>query len=368
MIRIAMIFTSKFQYTGITMVVMNYYREIIKNKEFSIDFIIPNEPPKELKEEIELNNSKIFILPMKLRRKKVFQYMNNLKNILRQNQYDMVQVHGSSSIMGIELYCAKKANIKIRIAHSHNTKTEHPILNKLMYAFFKNNYTNAFACGTQAGKWLFNNEQFYIVRNAQHIDKFKFNTQKREEIRKKYNLDNKIVLGHVGNFCYQKNQEFLIKLLKDLVRIDRKYYLVFVGNGKRFNKIKKLVEKEKISDNVLFIGKVANVNEWLNAFDIMLLPSRYEGLPNVVIEWQISELPSIVSTKVTTEVKITDLVNFKELNIKKWIDAILQTNINKRRENIEIIQKIEENGYDIKRSSKLLEEKYKQILKEVNNE
>lgn len=117
-----------------------------------------------------------------------------------------------------------------------------------------------------------------------------------------------------------------------------------------------------LDDNVLFVGKTLFVNEWLNAMDIMVLPSRFEGLPNVLIEWQLSGLPCIVSSNVTTKVKLTNLVNFCELKIDDWVFEIMKkNNLNKCRNNLKNIKIIQNSGYDISIEAKKLIKEYQRL-------
>ena len=363
--KILMVFTSKFHYTGITSVVMNYYRELMKYEDIKIDFVTPNIVDKEFSEEFKRNGSKNFYIPMKLRRKFPIVYVIKLRNFIKKEHYDIVHVHGSSSIMFFDLFAAKLAGTKIRIAHSHNTVTEHIFLHKLLKPFFKKSYTDRFACGQDAGKWLFENKEFIILPNAQKTEKFLFNQDFRNQYRKDNNLENKIVIAHVGAFNYQKNHEFIVELIEKISNISDRYKFVLMGEGPFKEDIIQQIQVKKLSEKVLFVGKNNKVNEWLNAFDIMILPSRYEGLPNVLIEWQLSGLPTIVSDKVTTEAKITNLITYEELNVEKWCDQILNCKINEKRNSRVYYNEIKKAGFDISETSSKLYSLYKDMEKRI---
>ena len=170
----------------------------------------------------------------------------------------------------------------------------------------------------------------------------------------------------MGRFNYQKNHEFLIDIFNNLKKKSDKYYLILAGTGKLEENIRNKVKKLGLENSVLFLGEVTNINEWLNAMDIMLLPSRFEGLPVVSIEWQISGLPCIISDKVTKEVKLTDLVQFESIdNPEKWVDKILKIQI-KDRNKLNYIEEIKKAGYDIKENAKKLEEIYYSLLEKRN--
>ena len=364
--KILMIFTSKFHRTGITMVVMNYYRELIKKKNIYIDFLLPNNPETDFKDEIIKNQSNIFVIDMSIRRTRPFKYIETLKNILLKEKYDIVHIHGSSSIMSLELIASKEANIKTRIVHSHNTKTEHPIINKVLYPYFKKNYTDAFACGREAGKWLFKESDYTIIPNAQNFEEYIFNSEKRAEYRKKFNLNNYIVIGHVGAFNYQKNQEFIIEIASKM-KNKEKYKFVLIGDGPKFELLKEKIKKQKLEQLFILTGKTNKVNEWLNAMDVMILPSKYEGFPNVLVEWQISGLKSIVSNKVSKEVKVTDLIEFLPLKSDVWAKAIENISVEYNRNNLLYLNKLKEKGFDIKTSADRLYNKYIELINEREN-
>ena len=350
---------------GISNSVMGYYRNIDKElikMDFVSKFVIDS-----LSEEIESNSNKVYTL--KDRKKRPLKYLKELSKIIRENQYDIVHAHGSSSILCLEMIAAKKAGCKVRIAHSRNTKADHKILDKLLRPIFYKTYTHGFACGEEAGKWLFGKRKFEIINNGKDIEKFKYNETVRNEFRKKYNLENKVVIGHIGNFNEQKNHEFLIKILSELLKNGNKeYYCILIGTGYLQEKIKQQVEDLEIKENVLFVGQTEEVEKWIQAMDIMVFPSKFEGFPNVLVEWQIAGLPSIISDKITNAVQLTDLVKFEsiEKSPSDWVEKICNIEVNDRNKNQqEILEQIKEKGFDIKENAKKLEKIYQNLKEEV---
>ena len=116
---------------------------------------------------------------------------------------------------------------------------------------------------------------------------------------------------------------------------------------------------------MIFTGVIENISDYLSAFDVMLLPSLYEGLPLVVIEWQIAGLPCIVSDTVTKECAITSLVKFE--SIKKepeaWANDIRNLALQDRNDSKEVIFKeIKAAGYDIERGAVWLKQMYLKLL------
>lgn len=119
--------------------------------------------------------------------------------------------------MAPDLFLSRIAGVKVRVAHSHNVKTEHRIIHALMRPIFEMSVTDRFACSVPAGKWLFHKKKFKVINNGIVIENYKPNLSVREKIRKKLGvLDNDILLVNVGIFNYQKNQEFLIELMDQM--------------------------------------------------------------------------------------------------------------------------------------------------------
>ena len=362
MIRILTIVTGKFGVGGITNVILNYYQNLNK-LDFKMDFVVvQNNLESKIIEEFELNNSKYYILES--RKKNIIKYEKELIRIIKEGQYDIVHVHGNSATMLLEMYAAYKAGCKVRIAHSHNSTCMHKGFDKFLRPFFYKYCNNAFACGQAAGKWLFSENPFYIIPNGIEIEKFAFDSRKRNELRKKYHLENKKVFAHVGRFNEQKNQKFIVEVFKEYLKKDKNSVLILIGSGMDFEKIKNMVKKLKIEKYVIFTGEIDNVAEWLNACDLMLLPSKYEGFPVVIIEWQISGLPCLVSNKVSNEIKLTDLVQFLDLDKpEEWIESMKKIDFNSRPTQSEnAIKIIKEKGFDIKENTKTLERIYRDLV------
>ena len=365
MIKVLTIVTSHFDTGGITKIILNYYKNLNK-KEFKMDFVVTNKLPENIKKEFNANNSKYYVLES--RKRNIFKYLKQLEKIIKDGKYQIVHAHGNSATLFLEMYAAYKANCKVRIAHSHNTTCTHKFIDKLLRPLFYKYCNYRFACGELAGKWLYSGKDFFVIPNGNDIKKFSFDLKKRNEMRKMYNLENKRVFGHVGRFNEQKNQQFIINIFYQYLQKNKNSKLVLIGSGMNYEKIKDLVKELKIEEYVIFTGEIDNVEDWINACDLMLLPSRYEGFPVVLVEWQISGLPCIVSDRVSRETKLTDLVKFVSLDEPtKWIELMSDTDISRREEKSQVaVQNIIKQGFDIVENTKLLENKYREFIDENN--
>lgn len=258
------------------------------------------------------------------------------------HDYNAIHINTGSKNFPI-LQIAKKYKIPVRIAHSHNigfqSKSKAQILMGNMFKPLLKHYaTDYFACSKLAGEWLFGkknveNGKVKVIHNAVDYDKFKIDNKVRADIRKNLNIENKLVIGHVGRFTNQKNHTFLIDIFNEIHKKNSNSVLMLVGIGEKEDEIKEKVKKLGIEQNVLFMGFQNNVNELMWAMDVFLMPSLYEGLPVVGVEAQATGMPCFMSKDVVTdEVKITEGVKFISLNetAEKWAEEILNSDLERK--------------------------------------
>ena len=261
----------------------------------------------------------------------------------KHNDYKVVHMNASSKNFLLLKY-AKKHNVKIRIAHSHNIdfQTKNPIkklVGNILKIPMKIYATDYFACSYLAGEWLFGKNNIKkgkvrVVHNAVDYKKFEFNEEIRKTIRKEFNIKPKeLLIGHVGRFTNQKNHTFLIDIFNEISKQNKNAKLIMVGIGEKEEEIKQKVKELNIQDKVIFAGFRTNVNEIMQAMDVFLLPSLYEGLPVVGVEAQASGLPCFTSKDVVTEeVQITSSLEFISLDesSKTWATTILNSDLSRK--------------------------------------
>lgn len=344
---------------GVESFIMNYYRNIDRAK-VQFDFIIDSDSTLIPREEIENLGGKIIeISPYQ----KIFSYMKELTKILKENNYTIVHSH-LNTLSVFPLFCACCAKIPRRIAHSHSTTNKKEwkknIIKNILKLFSKIFANEYYACSEYAGKWLFGDKTFEkgnvkIINNAIDINKFSYNGKIRDVIRKELNIENNLVLGHVGRFVKQKNHDFLIDVFLEVYKVNKNAVLLLIGEGTLEKEIKAKVTKFGIEKNVHFLGQRNDVNKLLQAMDVLVFPSLYEGLGMVLIEAQCSGLSCVVSNNVPKEVKINENVEFIDIkdSLNNWKEKVLT--ISNKREEINI-SKFE--NYNIKLMSKDLEKRY----------
>lgn len=342
---------------GIETMLMNYYRHIDRDV-IQFDFLTHRDYRSDYDDEIESLGGVIYHLP-KLNPFSKF-YKNALRRFLTEHsEYRIVHVH-QDCLSSVILKVAKQCNIPVRIAHSHSSSQNKDIkyLIKLIFKQSIPQYaTHLMACSKEAGKWMFGkNAEFTVLNNAIDADAYSFNLEKREAVRNSFGISqDALVLGHVGRFSYPKNHTFLIDVFNQVSKI-KNAKLLLVGDGKLRREIEEKVESYALQKHVIFTGVREDISDLLQAMDVFVFPSNYEGLPVTIIEAQAAGLPCFISDKVPIECKKTDLVQQIPLSAgaEKWANAI--TSCNKERKNR--YEEIKESGFDIVENAKWLEDYY----------
>lgn len=354
--------TNHFDTNGISTVILNYCKALDSNK-YDLSVLVGCPVAVENKKECEENGINIVELPS--RHRETLEHYYQLWKTLKKNKYDIVHVHGSSSMMAIELTLAWLAGVKYRIAHSHNSMCPNMLVQKVLNPYFRKIYTKALACGVLAGEWIFGKDRFEVLPNGFHTEQFVFDKEERLRIRKELNLEGKFVIGHMGRFNEQKNQIYLIRAFEVVAKRRKDAVLLLVGTGPDFESIRLVVEGSTYRDQIILYGVTTQTRAMYCAMDIFVLPSRYEGLPVVLLEAQMTGLPCVVSDKVTREVDFGD-IRWESIDDapEKWADAILnitlKTNIERQQYREQHLSQIKE--YDILCNVKQLESTYDEGL------
>lgn len=374
-VRVLQIGDWEFGKNGIATLIYNFNQNLDTEK-IIFDYVIPNKVNERYyKENIENKKGKVYELEIsKTGINKKILYFFKLIKFLKNNRYEIVHINESTAHMMLyySLVC-KIAGIKKIILHSHSSGFDsgkrgiklviHKI-SKLLLPLFTKNYL---ACSKTAAQWTFLKKylnKVIIINNGIDTEKFKFNLDKRNKIRKELKIRENFVLGHVGRMSYQKNHEFLIEIFKEIKKIIPESKLLLIGTGPLESKLKEKVKKLNLKENILFLGLKNNVEDYFQAMDLFLLPSHFEGLGIVGIEAQTSGLLSVFSDVVPKEVQVTDLCEFISLEDKeKWLKIIKlrkEKFYNYERDNYFL--EVKKSNYDIKECTKELMKLYFNII------
>lgn len=346
---------------GLESVVSNIH-ENINHTRFKIDFVLFNGLDHSRKSDLEKYDSKIYYINRS--GEGVIKNINEIKSILEKGKYEIVHAHTNETSL-LTALAGKLAKTPVVICHSHNTVFDR---NNKLLPFIRLGLNTLpdrlFACSNDAGKKLFGeNSDFLIIKNAIDSEKYLYNRSIRDKVRKDLGVENSFVIGNVGRLNYQKNHKFLLLVFKEILKKRNDAVLVLVGEGELEVEIKQQIKELNIQNNVLLLGSRNDVANILQAMDIFLFPSLFEGLGVSLIEAQCSGLPCIVSEQVPKEVAITNLVKYISLNETAviWAETVLSHFEGSNRGDTK--NYVIEAGYDIKNSTLKLEKVYLELLK-----
>lgn len=350
---------------GTQALLMNIYRKIDRSK-VQFDFLVVYREKQFYDDEIEKMGGRVYKLSFR-EDLNLHKFQNDLTKFFKQHhEYRIVHCH-AYTIGYFCLKAAKKAGIPIRIAHSHNNETVHDIkyLPKLfMQKMFTIYATDLFACSDEAGKYLFKDKPFQVLKNAIDSRIFIANTEIRREIRKELELENKFVVGHVGRFHPQKNHDFLIDVFAEIKSKRQDAELILVGTGPLEERIQKKIANNGLLNCVHFLGNRKDMNRIYQAMDVFVFPSLFEGLGIVAIEAQAAGIPIVCSEGLPPETDITPIYRKLKLSegTEKWADAAIKMS-QSLNAHTNMQQYVIDAGFDMNATAKYMENYY---LKQSN--
>lgn len=300
---------------------------------------------RELKEE----GSSIYFIPAK--GKKLFSHWKEFAKVLKKHpEYDTVYFNildaGAAFSMLIPWVMRRKI-----VVHSHNGSTDKMMLHKLCRPFLKIMADQRLACSKLAAVYMFGSEgkgkkKALIIPNAIDAGRYDYNEAVRNEYREKLDVQARFVVCHIGRISEQKNPYRLLDIFSALCKKEENAVLLYAGNGELKEQVMDYARKLPCADKIRFLGVRSDIPEILQASDVFLLPSLYEGLPIVAVEAQAAGLPAVLSTAVTKETDITGNVRFLDLrrSNENWADELLRCRKVKRER---CRDKIIDAGYDL---------------------
>ena len=345
---------------GTQALLMNIYRKIDRTK-VQFDFLVVYKEKQFYDDEIEKMEGHVYKMSFR-EDLNLLKFQKDLAAFFaKHHEYKIVHCH-AYTIGYFCLKAAEKAGIPVRIAHSHNNETVHDIkyLPKLfMQRVFTKNATDLFACSEEAGKYLFKEKSFQVLKNAIDSHKFIADINIREEVRKELGLEDKFIVGHVGRLHPQKNHNFLIDVFDEIKKKQQNAELILVGTGPLEEKIKNKVEEKNLSDCVHFLGNSKDMNRIYQAMDVFVFPSLFEGLGIVAIEAQAAGVPIVCSEGLPPETDITPIYRKLLLSdgAETWADAALEM-AQSPNAHTNMQQYIIDAGFDMNATAKSMEQYY----------
>ncbi|MFM7128791.1 MAG: glycosyltransferase family 4 protein, partial [bacterium] len=127
----------------------------------------------------------------------------------------------------------------------------------------------------------------------------------------KLNSDDGPVILFAGRLAEQKRVEDLLKAADILQHLYPKLKVIIAGEGPLKQQLIEFCRNVELGEKVKFVGHCANMQRLYSAADIVVLPSSYEGLPNVVMEAQLRALPVVAAAAPGT----IELVKYRETGL-----------------------------------------------------
>lgn len=348
---------------GAETMIMNLYRQIDR-KQIQFDFLVHTQDACDYDDEIKALGGKVFCAP----RYKIFNHITYCRWLNRffaaHPTYHIIHGHQYSTA-SIYLSIAKKHGLTT-IAHSHSTSNGIGLSAMVKDWVQRPLYRIAdyrFACSEAAGKWLYRNKaDFRVLQNAIDTDLFRFSPRLRAKMRDELNIaPDALVIGHVGRFCEVKNHVMLLDIFAQLHAQCHTSKLLLVGDGPLREELEQKAARLGLTDEIIFMGIRTDVADLMQAMDVFVLPSLYEGLPVTVVEAQAAGLPCIIADTITQEVCLSDLVQREALSddVKTWADTAIAAASTTARENMQEV--IRGAGYDIRHSAATLTSFYQSL-------
>lgn len=370
MIRVLEVFREPMANGGQESFLMNMYRNMDRTK-VQLDFLTPftcDNP--DLKAEIESMGGQVFTYdhPFGENNNKVFR--ESVQDFLSSHPYPIVHFHSGSTYALMEgAKLAAEAKVPVRVVHSHCggfKNLKYHVIKMLSIPWLLKYPTDYLACSDLAAEWKFpksviQDHRYTVIHNAVDTDRFRLDPALREKIRTVLGVDaNAPVLGHVGRFSLQKNHAFLIDIFAAVHQKNPDAILLLAGAGELEPEIRDKVKTLDLENAVKFLGLRKDIPALMNAMDVFVLPSFFEGLPVVGVEAQATGLPVITSTAVARELPLKDLAQYIPLESSPdtWADAILHTADESRVHRRDTSGDIAKAGYEIKAAARDFEQFY----------
>lgn len=352
--------------------VMEYYRHIDRTK-IQFDFLCDMDSNAIPKEEIESLGGRVYeISPYQ----NIFYNLKDIREICKANNYKIM--HGYNGTMNVVAMLAGwqsgvpiRINESISMAHNADRKT---IIKRILKPFsrcFSTNYmSNGEACGRwQFGDKLYDKGKVEVFKTVIDTEKNNFNLELRERTRKELLIEDNIVIGHIGRLTAQKNTLFLIDIFEEIKKLEDRAKLLIIGDGDLKGALLNKISAMDLENEVIYLGRREDIQQFYNAMDCFILPSLYEGLPVVGVEAETCGLPVFFSAEIPRESNVcSDLGFFLSLGFtkKEWAEKILHETKCSMRQRRGRMEEVLASGFDSKTEAGKLLDYYYNLLKNIS--
>jgi len=367
-------------YGGIESFLLNAFYCLDKNK-YDVTFLTCGKSTYEMfREDIESKGGHVEEIPILAKDYNSKRALYGaLKLYFKNSKPDIVHINsGTLSLHLLASKAAKKEKVPKVILHSHNFLPNKTGVKEKIKGILKKqlirNADSFLACSTGAAKWIYPQElidekKVIIIPNGVDTAKFLYDSKKRDAFRKEFNINNELLIGNIGRFQGQKNHVFMIEIMKEVVKINPNAKLMFAGEGILKNDIIEMTDSYGLNNNIVFLGERKDMDAFLSAIDVFILPSLYEGLPIAAIEAQASGAKVLLSEKITKETNVTGDAKYlsidRDVDAKNWADEICSgiSDIDRKQEN----KKVYDAGFDVHTCYKKMIDIYEEVFRNADN-
>ena len=334
--------------------IMDVFRHLDHDK-IQFDFLIFQDGPQVYEQEAQELGAAVIRRNMP-RARTILSHIRELRKVIRAGHYHAVHAH-TSYHSGLVMFAAWLEKIPVRITHARTTGTKRDgQTQKLMIWFgkqlIKHFATERFAISDAAGRYLFADRSYTVLPNAIEVSRYQgLSADEKAKLRLELQLSpSSFVIGQIGRFDPMKNHTFSLHWFSQYRKMHPDAKLVFVGDGLLRKEVESLADELGLRDHLRFTGIRKDAAKLIQSFDIILLPSIFEGLAGVVLEAQAAGIPSVISDTVPTEADFgLDLVRRCSLTagFEDWSDAVDAGRGQKRTDYNNICAAFEQRGFSL---------------------
>lgn len=340
---------------GIEAYLMNMYRNIDRSK-ITFDFVVDWETMA-FSDEVLAKGSEIHYIPAKGRHplKQLIAFYRILK---RRKDYKTVYFNilnaGGAFSMIVPFLMRRRI-----VTHAHSSSDGNMRLHRIFMKPLSLFTDVKLACSDLAARYMFGDKavdrgEVTVINNAVKLSDYTFDSEKRAAKRAELRLGDEFTVMHAGRMSVEKNPMYLIDVFAEVLARNGNSVFLYAGTGPMEDEVKKYAEEKGVSQSVRFLGVRSDVSELMQAADVFLLPSKYEGLPVVSVEAQTADLQCFFSDRVSPDAGLTEKMHFLSIDIpaSEWAEKILSADISWRKSRE---KEITDAGYNIENEAKRLE-------------
>ena len=349
---------------------MNMYRHIDRER-VQFDFYTPfqNRMPQ-MTREIEMLGGRVWASGFPFGTDNRDYFRRGLSAFLAEHPYPIVHIHsGSIYALATGAKLARQSGAAHVIVHSHCggfANLRYRAARLLTRRALLTYPTDYYACSHLAARWKFppsviRSGNYTVLKNAVDTAALRYDPALRQATRRQLGLGDKPTVGHVGRFALQKNHRFLIRVFAALAELEPEAQLVLAGDGELVDEVLEQVDRLGLEERVHYLGTRQDIPALMNAFDVLVLPSFFEGLPVVGVEAQAAGLPVVTSTGVTRELPIEELSAYLPLTDTpmQWARVIQRVLAVPRRDTAATMA---ESGYDVHTAAQTMQKRYEEMV------